>query len=145
MPAAKPDRADHIRANGRTKYFCCVLVLLLVQVEVSWVGSTIAAPKPQSVDLERENQSLKADLARIKADQKNNTGQVTFIQLTDPHLFDAGRRQHAEGVLEVAIDNRAAFHWAILETNTLAQLYPIRFVVVTGDFGLENVQLPHTQ
>jgi hypothetical protein len=64
--------------------------------------------------------------------------------MTDPHLFDAGGARHGEGVQEEALDNRAAFEWAILETNrlVLAEHRAIDFVVITGDFGLENVRLP---
>jgi hypothetical protein len=72
-------------------------------------------------------------------------GRVTFMQWTDPHLFDAGIGRHAEGVLEEALDNRAAFHWAVLETNRLQLTEPRRidFVVITGDFGLSNVDVEH--
>src|SRR5882672_1819142 len=73
-----------------------------------------------------------------------HTRHVTFIQWTDPHVFDAGKGRHAEGVREEELDNWAAFHWAVLETNrmVLAEHRTIDFVVITGDFGLENVQLP---
>ena len=75
----------------------------------------------------------------------SNTRHVTFVQLTDPHVFDAGKKRHAEGVREEELDNWAAFHWAILETNQLAltEKQNIDFVVITGDFGLENVRLPN--
>jgi hypothetical protein len=71
------------------------------------------------------------------------TRHVSFVQWTDPHVFDAGKGRHAEGVREEEIDNWAAFHWAVLETNqrVLAEHRTIDFVVITGDFGLENVQL----
>jgi len=64
--------------------------------------------------------------------------------MTDPHLFDAGGARQGEGVAEEALDNRAAFQWAILQTNrlVLAEHRTIDFVVITGDFGLENVDLP---
>jgi hypothetical protein len=73
-----------------------------------------------------------------------HTRHVTFLQWTDPHVFDAGTGRHAEGVREEELDNWAAFHWAVLETNrmVLAEHRAIDFVVITGDFGLENVQLP---
>jgi 3',5'-cyclic AMP phosphodiesterase CpdA len=69
---------------------------------------------------------------------------ITFVQITDPHLFDAGWGRHGEGIQEEALDNRAAFDWSILETNRLllSEARPIDFVVITGDFGLENLQLP---
>src|SRR5258706_13430648 len=73
-----------------------------------------------------------------------HTRHVTFVQWTDPHVFDAGKGRHAEGVREEELDNWAAFHWAVLETNrlVLTERRTIDFVVITGDFGLENVQLP---
>jgi hypothetical protein len=63
-----------------------------------------------------------------------------------PHLFDAGTDRHGEGVEEEALDNRAAFHWAVLETNRLilAEHRTIDFVVITGGFGLQNVQIEPT-
>lgn len=69
---------------------------------------------------------------------------VTFVQMTDPHLFDAGSARHAEGVEEEALDNRAALHWAVLETNrlVLSERQAVDFVVITGDFGLDNVTMP---
>jgi 3',5'-cyclic AMP phosphodiesterase CpdA len=72
------------------------------------------------------------------------TRHVTFVQWTDPHVFDAGKGRHAEGVREEELDNWAAFHWAVLETNRLALVEhrDINFVAITGDFGLENVNLP---
>ncbi len=67
---------------------------------------------------------------------------ATFAQITDPHLFDAGRNVHHLNVYEEALDNRAALHWAILEINRIvAEGKHLDFVVVTGDWGLENVRL----
>src|SRR5258708_384111 len=72
---------------------------------------------------------------------------VTFVQWTDPHVFDAGKGRHAEGVREEELDDWAAFHWAVLETSqlVLTERRTIDFVVITGEFGLENVQLPDEQ
>jgi hypothetical protein len=63
-----------------------------------------------------------------------------------PNLFDAGIDRHGEGVEEEAVDNRAAFHWAVLETNrlVLAEHRTIDFVVITGGFGLQNVEFGPT-
>lgn len=71
------------------------------------------------------------------------TRHITFVHWTDPHVFDAGKGRHAEGVREEELDDWAAFHWAVLETNrmVLAEHRDIDFVVITGDFGLENVLL----
>jgi len=66
---------------------------------------------------------------------------VSFVQVTDAHLYDAGKRRVAEGVQEEALDNRGAFYWAILETNRLEQSGKrLDFLVFTGDFGLEEVR-----
>src|SRR5436305_10111810 len=69
---------------------------------------------------------------------------ISFVQWSDPHLFDAGANRHGEGVAEEQVDNWAAFHWAVLETNKLVleEHRPIDFVVITGDFGLYNIELP---
>lgn len=77
----------------------------------------------------------------------SETRRVTFIQMAAPHLFDAGiDDRHGAGVEEEALDNRAALHWAILETNRLilAEHRTIDFVVITGGFGLQNVQFEPT-
>jgi len=80
-------------------------------------------------------------------DSESPTDRVTFVQWTDPHLFDAGLNRSGDGVYEEAIDNRAGLHWAVLETNrlALAEHRKIDFVVITGDFGIENVQLQEVQ
>ena len=72
------------------------------------------------------------------------TGRISFVQITDPHLFDAGDNQHGERIDAEALDNRAAFHWAVLTTNRLELSEPVRidFAVITGDFGLWNVTMP---
>lgn len=77
----------------------------------------------------------------------SKTRHLTFVQWTDPHVFDPGKGRHAEGVREEELDNWAAFHWAVLETNqlVLTERQNVDFVVITGDFGLENVQLPNEQ
>lgn len=77
----------------------------------------------------------------------STTRHLTFVQWADPHVFDAGKGRHAEGVREEELDNWAAFHWAVLQTNqlVLTEKQNIDFVVITGDFGLENVQLPGEQ
>jgi hypothetical protein len=70
---------------------------------------------------------------------------VTFAQITDAHLFDAGKASHGRNIFEEALDNRGALHWAILEINrTVAEGRYLDFVVFTGDWGLENVQLKGT-
>jgi hypothetical protein len=72
-----------------------------------------------------------------------NVQDVTFAQITDTHLFDAGNKRHGQAVYEEALDNRAALHWGILEINRIdATVRRVDFVVFTGDWGLENVNLP---
>lgn len=72
-----------------------------------------------------------------------DTRRVTFVQWSNPHLFDAGSDRHAEGIIEEALDNQSALNWAVLETNRLvtAEHRAIDFVVITGDFGLANTKL----
>jgi Calcineurin-like phosphoesterase len=63
---------------------------------------------------------------------------VTFVQFTDPHLYDAGAYLLPEGAKEEFLDNRAALDWAILQTNRLqASGKHLDFVAITGDFGLD--------
>jgi hypothetical protein len=81
----------------------------------------------------------------------NAEDSITFIQITDAHLFDAGKirlvssasqqeKEKAEKNSKVEIaDTRLAWNWALLEINRLARLEKIDFVAFTGDFGLEKV------
>src|SRR4029077_16805198 len=76
-------------------------------------------------------------------------GRVTFVQWSDPHVFDAGaaRKDNAldpKGIEEEQLDNWSALHWAVLQTNRLVRdnHRSVDFVVITGDFGLYNVVLP---
>lgn len=68
---------------------------------------------------------------------------VTFVQLTDPHIFDDGYKEATAGAFRIVADNREALTWAIAETNQIvASGVPIDFVVITGDLGLQNVEIP---
>lgn len=63
---------------------------------------------------------------------------VTFVQLTDPHLYDAGNHLVPQGAREQFLDNRAALDWAILQVNRLqGSGKRLDFVAITGDFGLD--------
>jgi hypothetical protein len=63
---------------------------------------------------------------------------VTFVQLTDPHLYDAGNHLLLQGAREEFLDNRAALDWAILQVNRLqGSGKRLDFVAITGDFGLD--------
>jgi 3',5'-cyclic AMP phosphodiesterase CpdA len=134
MPRSSEGRSTQSIDSGRPSHFLrCfaatasfgLLILLIVGSRVA-IGNQAGGP------------------AQSDLDAAHSTGRVTFVQMTDPHIFDAGGARHAEGVEEEALDNREAFHWAVLETNrlVLAEHRMIDFVVITGDFGLENVTLP---
>lgn len=70
-------------------------------------------------------------------------GHVTFVQWSDPHLFDAGAAREREGIEEEQLDNWSALHWAVMQTNRLVleDHRKIDFVVISGDFGLYNVKI----
>lgn len=106
------------------------LVLLLTLFLAGCKSEQDAADRPLS-DTAAANSS-----ATVRAED------ITFAQITDAHLFDAGKRRHGPGIFEEALDNRAALHWAILEINRIeAGGRHIDFVVFTGDWGLENVKV----
>jgi hypothetical protein len=71
------------------------------------------------------------------------SGRITFIQWSDPHLFDAGAPREREGVEEERLDNWSALHWAVLQTNRfiVEDRREIDFIVLTGDLGLYNVKI----
>ena len=76
------------------------------------------------------------------------TERLTFVQWSDPHVFDAGgsrkdQETDKKGIEEEPLDNWSALHWAVLQTNRLVREgKKIDFVAITGDFGLYNVILP---
>jgi 3',5'-cyclic AMP phosphodiesterase CpdA len=58
---------------------------------------------------------------------------VDFVQITDPHIFDGD----AKGDMK---DNRNALKWCVEKINQLqGEGKDFKFVVMTGDFGLEGV------
>src|ERR1700733_4146724 len=77
------------------------------------------------------------------SERDENAG-LTFVQWSDPHLFDGGASRRGEGIEEEKLDNWSALHWAVLQTNRLVieDHRTIDFVVLTGDFGLYNVKMP---
>ena len=77
------------------------------------------------------------------SERDENAG-LTFVQWSDPHLFDGGASRRGEGIEEEKLDNWSALHWAVLQTNRLLTDDHLRidFVVITGDFGLYNVRMP---
>jgi hypothetical protein len=106
------------------RFWCCPIVLVVL-----WAT---ACSRPSAPAREKFEPS------------PTRTRHVTFVQWTDPHVFDAGKGRAPEGVREEELDNWAAFHWAVLETNrmVLAEHRNVDFVAITGDFGLENIHLP---
>jgi hypothetical protein len=80
----------------------------------------------------------------LDAADKNATEQpaVTFVQITDAHVFDDGYRQYPDATFRQAGDDWASLHWAIGKINELADAEgKIDFIVFTGDLGLQNVEL----
>ena len=67
---------------------------------------------------------------------------LTFVQITDAHVFDDGWNQSADSGYKSVGDDWASLHWAIEQVNGMvAAGEHIDFVVYTGDFGLSNVEL----
>jgi hypothetical protein len=65
---------------------------------------------------------------------------VTFVQLTDAHIFDAGNKdQPALERLQDKLDNRSSLAWAIEQTDQLVSSgKSIDVLIFTGDWGLEE-------
>lgn len=73
----------------------------------------------------------------------HKTGQITFAQVTDAHLFDEGWNQPMAQAFQQAAENWRALRWSIDEINSLVKDgQAIDFVVYTGDLGLQNVDFP---
>jgi hypothetical protein len=67
-----------------------------------------------------------------KAQTSSERPQITFVQITDAHLFDDDESA-----------NFSALAWAISKINRLvAAGTPVDFVVFTGDLGLRSVSFP---
>jgi 3',5'-cyclic AMP phosphodiesterase CpdA len=73
---------------------------------------------------------------------------VRFVQITDVHLFDSGKRCFDANVNREYRENLAALEWAIRNANEINaasrtdKAPEVDFVAFTGDFGLENVVEP---
>jgi hypothetical protein len=66
--------------------------------------------------------------------------QMTFVQMTDAHIFDDGWKAQGADPFVQAMDDRAALHWAVEQINKITvDETAVDFVVYTGDFGLQNV------
>jgi hypothetical protein len=71
------------------------------------------------------------------------TSTVRFAQLTDPHIFDAGKPRQAQtrtAAEKESAEAVEAFEWALQELNE-PKNQGLDFVVITGDFGLEMVSI----
>jgi len=67
---------------------------------------------------------------------------LTFVQITDAHVFDDGWNQPVDTGYKSVGDDWSSFHWAIQQINEMVRSGEhIDFVVYTGDFGLSNVEL----
>jgi len=76
---------------------------------------------------------------------------VRFAQISDPHLFDGGKKRELKNATsqQIALDKEkrdserldtwAAWDWALNYVKHLNAVQPLDFVVITGDFGLEKV------
>src|ERR1700753_3542080 len=94
-----------ILANRRRTHLRCFAFIATLVAIVCVVGGCSSTPNHQPTAPSPQPPVMAA-----------TTSQLTFVQWTDPHLFDAGTGRHGEGVEEEALDNRAALHWAVLET-----------------------------
>ena len=66
---------------------------------------------------------------------------ITFVQLTDAHLFDAGEDRPSLGGFQDLLDNQSSLAWAIQRVDQLVSSgRSIDFVAFTGDVGLENAK-----
>ena len=64
---------------------------------------------------------------------------VTFVQLTDAHLFDAAKHRPVQAGYQDSLDNRTSLAWAVYQINGLAAKGRcIDFAAFTGDFGMED-------
>jgi len=100
----------------------------------------ILAPMFQGASV--DSQAVPAAGQPGKESQLVDPSQVTFVQITDAHIFDAGKRASNEaGAKKEQVDSWDAFQWSITQTNQLLKAGAgIEFVVFTGDFGLEYVR-----
>ena len=82
-------------------------------------------------------------LLHSQENSANDKPVLTFVQITDAHVFDDGWKQPVNTGYANVGDDWTALHWAIQKTNELAHNgNQINFVMYSGDFGLENVQYP---
>src|SRR6202008_5018922 len=64
---------------------------------------------------------------------------VTFVQITDAHIFDSAAHSSTVAGYANTLDNASALAWAVLLVNKLVESgRNVDFVAFTGDFGLEQ-------
>lgn len=88
-------------------------------------------------------------LLPLLAFSESAKGNVTFVQISDPHLFDAGKKRDLKPGEDAQLDKEkrdaerldtwAAWDWALNYVKHLDAAERLNFVVFTGDFGLEKV------
>jgi len=67
---------------------------------------------------------------------------LTFVQITDAHVFDEGYNQKTDSGYKSVGEDWSSLHWAVQRINELIRAGErIDFVVYTGDLGLQNVEL----
>ncbi len=101
--------------------------------------AAVLAYSPHGLSQTQETGSPDEGVTRMA---QPDTPPITFIQITDAHLFDDGKRSSTAGEASTLQgEDWNALHWAILQTNHLIESGKgIDFVVFTGDLGLELVQ-----
>src|ERR1700731_108330 len=51
--------------------------------------------------------------------RSSRSGAIRFVQITDVHIFDAGKRLTGLDICQEQSDNLAAFQWAIKRTDAI--------------------------
>ena len=83
-----------------------------------------------------------SDVAPTKSPEPLDRAPLTFVQITDLHLFDAGIKANNKSDAErEQSESREALRWAIAEINHLIDSgVDVSFVVFSGDLGLYAVR-----
>jgi hypothetical protein len=105
-------------------------------------ASTTGSPNPAAANSDQAGISEVAEATKTTALVSEP---VTFVQISDAHLFDGGKsRTTVQEARQEQDDNWNAFHWALRQTNQLIESGTrVDFVVFTGDLGLEFVRRPN--
>ncbi len=105
-------------------------------------GEGTKSPTSQRADSDVQDLNDAAADARGQTASTLSASAITFVQITDAHLFDSGKhRKTREEGMEEQQDAFRAFHWAMETINAITDSgTEVEFVVFTGDFGLEFVR-----